>query len=710
MSIEDNESVDEYFTSLRSDLMNREDITRMERPSRIFSSRHHSYPLSPMYSDNNNMDLSDQLRYRSRELARNLGSPLRSTQPEGGSDLRYVGDYERRPRPYPWRYSDRSYNSSPTIPNTSNGDTGRNRSPYVRFTITDPDTQRVTAAGQIPLNDPSNTHTARSETPPEGSLELENMLHAYSNNFLANQSVLNSFNNPMASRNPASGRRSRRLMDHPYFMRHHVDTPIRPPNRRVRFSSTNQNYSDHSFDDRTPEQELPAEQEEQIELENISYDVMNHSQGSVSSLSSISMPDVDSSDERRLQDFTVSENNESSNGDLENRRSNMLITIQSLDPGNNEPISPFSVQSENSPPVTLSPPLLTISNNMNSRSLSYTDNDEEDDHASISMELEPAHNSNIALNRFVVDDLNDTDGSQDGIEENLSPQNRPATAEQINNECEVTEESVSHAQVEEHPGTYKELNEQLVRLFECPVCFEHIIPPIYQCCMGHIICQTCKQKCEICPTCRNSFNSERNLYMEKVGYLLKYPCKNSLTGCTEQMFMEQKERHEQECGYQHYPCFLSNCSWKGYYAEFHVHMTQNHSSIILSGEEQTLDIIVQGNNSQTNKWFLCAHGEHFVIIVNMSGPPNQIKAHVNYIGHASKAKMFNFSITLSKNQNDNMSQKLTYTRPTLPYSEIRISNSHNRQNDIFCLPGEVIEPYVNKRSNRLPIILKIESM
>lgn len=44
---------------------------------------------------------------------------------------------------------------------TSNGDIVRNRSPFVRFTITDPETRQITAAGQIPLNStPPGPHTS----------------------------------------------------------------------------------------------------------------------------------------------------------------------------------------------------------------------------------------------------------------------------------------------------------------------------------------------------------------------------------------------------------------------------------------------------------------------------------------------------------------------------------------------------------------------
>jgi len=72
------------------------------------------------------------------------------------------------------------------------------------------------------------------------------------------------------------------------------------------------------------------------------------------------------------------------------------------------------------------------------------------------------------------------------------------------------------ARIEDHPETYEDLNDQLTRLFECPVCFEHIVPPIFQCLLGHLICNKCVLMCENCPTCRNPFNSKRNLYMEKV--------------------------------------------------------------------------------------------------------------------------------------------------------------------------------------------------
>ena len=56
---------------------------------------------------------------------------------------------------------------------------------------------------------------------------------------------------------------------------------------------------------------------------------------------------------------------------------------------------------------------------------------------------------------------------------------------------------------------------ELTSLFECPVCFDYALPPIYQCDSGHIICAECWTKVKICPTCRSAVGkkcSHANMY------------------------------------------------------------------------------------------------------------------------------------------------------------------------------------------------------
>ena len=42
----------------------------------------------------------------------------------------------------------------------------------------------------------------------------------------------------------------------------------------------------------------------------------------------------------------------------------------------------------------------------------------------------------------------------------------------------------------------------LATLFECPVCFDYVLPPIIQCQSGHLVCANCRPKLNCCPTCR----------------------------------------------------------------------------------------------------------------------------------------------------------------------------------------------------------------
>ena len=42
----------------------------------------------------------------------------------------------------------------------------------------------------------------------------------------------------------------------------------------------------------------------------------------------------------------------------------------------------------------------------------------------------------------------------------------------------------------------------LANLFECPVCFDYVLPPILQCQSGHLVCGSCRPKLTCCPTCR----------------------------------------------------------------------------------------------------------------------------------------------------------------------------------------------------------------
>ena len=88
-------------------------------------------------------------------------------------------------------------------------------------------------------------------------------------------------------------------------------------------------------------------------------------------------------------------------------------------------------------------------------------------------------------------------------------------------------------------------NQDLASLFECPVCFDYVLPPIlqvrmkcslsasssfmtvsFQCHAGHLVCSNCRPKLTCCPTCRGQLGGNiRNLAMEKVASTVMFPCR-----------------------------------------------------------------------------------------------------------------------------------------------------------------------------------------
>ena len=106
----------------------------------------------------------------------------------------------------------------------------------------------------------------------------------------------------------------------------------------------------------------------------------------------------------------------------------------------------------------------------------------------------------------------------------------------------------------------------LAVLFECPVCFDYVLPPIYQCDSGHLICSNCRPKLNnSCPSCRGPLGSVRNLAMEKVAETVKFPCKYASSGCTLRLLHNEKRTHEEVCEHRPYmcPCPGTSCKWQG---------------------------------------------------------------------------------------------------------------------------------------------------
>ncbi|CAM4944990.1 unnamed protein product [Rotaria socialis] len=168
-------------------------------------------------------------------------------------------------------------------------------------------------------------------------------------------------------------------------------------------------------------------------------------------------------------------------------------------------------------------------------------------------------------------------------------------------------------------------HQDLVNLFECPVCFDYALPPILQCQSGHIVCSQCRQKLSSCPTCRGPLGNIRNLVH-----------KNKL-------------EHEDCCDFRPYmcPCPGASCKWQGSLENVMQHLWLAHKSITtLQGEDIVFlatDITLLG----AVDWVMMqsCFGHHFMLVLEKQ--EQQFFAIVQLIGSRQQAEKFVYRLELN---------------------------------------------------------------
>jgi len=125
----------------------------------------------------------------------------------------------------------------------------------------------------------------------------------------------------------------------------------------------------------------------------------------------------------------------------------------------------------------------------------------------------------------------------------------------------------------------REINEAMLKELECPVCMEYMVPPLKLCTNGHNICSKCRESVQVCPTCRASFSETRNVALENIVRIQKYPCANRQSGCLELFSIEHIVKHHSVCVYGKIECPLclfKLCSWNGLKNNLKEHIKAAH--------------------------------------------------------------------------------------------------------------------------------------
>ncbi|KAL0866647.1 hypothetical protein Bca101_045765 [Brassica carinata] len=109
-------------------------------------------------------------------------------------------------------------------------------------------------------------------------------------------------------------------------------------------------------------------------------------------------------------------------------------------------------------------------------------------------------------------------------------------------------------------------------VLDCPVCFEPLTIPIFQCDNGHLACSSCCSKLrDICPTCGSPIGHIRCRGMETVIESVFLPCINAKLGCAKRIPFLKQSTHKKECCFSFCSCPVQDCNYTGTYTDLYDH-------------------------------------------------------------------------------------------------------------------------------------------
>ncbi|KAL0662482.1 hypothetical protein Bca4012_099319 [Brassica carinata] len=111
-----------------------------------------------------------------------------------------------------------------------------------------------------------------------------------------------------------------------------------------------------------------------------------------------------------------------------------------------------------------------------------------------------------------------------------------------------------------------------VDVLDCPVCFEQLTIPIFQCDNRHMVCSSCCSKLrDIFPTCASPIGHIRCRGTETVIESVFLPCINAELGCAEKVSFLKESTHKKECSFSLCSCPVQDCNYTGSYTDLYDH-------------------------------------------------------------------------------------------------------------------------------------------
>ena len=215
---------------------------------------------------------------------------------------------------------------------------------------------------------------------------------------------------------------------------------------------------------------------------------------------------------------------------------------------------------------------------------------------------------------------------------------------------------------------------ELLSQYECPVCWDYIIPPILQCHNGHVLCGDCLAKLspKRCPNCREDMPTKetRNHPLERMVLTLglKFPCKYKDMGCKVTSLMTEKVIHEESCPFKPYTCPspYGECTWSGTVQHVIPHLNDVHKSANRFGHRKRLYLKLE-DLTRVQKCSMYSlvefQGNHFMWCYYKSVESSNFmfKTFLVFIGDESEANTYRYMFNIEDKSNGN--QMVFESRP-----------------------------------------------
>ncbi|GAB2288899.1 hypothetical protein Dimus_023204 [Dionaea muscipula] len=116
-------------------------------------------------------------------------------------------------------------------------------------------------------------------------------------------------------------------------------------------------------------------------------------------------------------------------------------------------------------------------------------------------------------------------------------------------------------------------------VLDCPICFNPLTLPVYQCGNGHIVCSSCcgqlQNKCPSC--CKPIARNNRCRGVEKVIESAKSYCCYADYGCKALVSYYELHKHQKTCKYPPCSCPFFDCLFRGSASKLSQHISLKHS-------------------------------------------------------------------------------------------------------------------------------------